>query len=168
MKRNKGYSLVELLVVIAIMGILIGAGITMSGVIPRFRLSSCRKNIISQLENTRTAGLSFRDAYLILYRTADGIYADTATSGTGSGVHTEKVGDGSVTLYYVLGNGGTQEELTPGNTLKLSYDRSSGAFKYPEINGAVKSDYCTELTLVNGSRRLSIRLIQVTGKAVAE
>lgn len=167
MARNKGYSLVEVLAVIAIMAVLIGAGVTMTGAIPRFRLSACRKNIISQLENTRTDALSFKEAYLILYRDGDGIYVETKSSRKDAQAVIEKVGEKSIEVYYVFGEGGTPVLLEVGDRLKLSFDRSSGAFRKPELNGSVKA-YCTGLYLRLGSREYRISLTPVTGKISAQ
>lgn len=178
-RDNRGFSLVELIVVIAILSVIAGVSVSMLGVVPKARVNSCAKKLVSQLEKTRTNSLSFKDASLYLYRDTDGIYADLVIDkgGTSPVTLTERIGDKELTVKYTLADGtggGTTYELgnvsDGGAKLILSFNRSSGAFKYPSIMDGTglgpteQTVYCNKITISYGSRVREIKLIPLTGK----
>lgn len=169
-KHNMGYSLVELVVVIAIMVVLAGAGISMTGLIPRNQVRKCAKNIITLVEKTRTEAMSFQDARLTIYRMGDGVYADmyVKKQGAESLVSTTLLGDEGIRVefdlddgsHFALGSGSEEVEK-----LTLRFDRSSGSFQNSILEpdkGIVAT--CSAIRISKGSAESILKLVKLTGK----
>lgn len=166
---NRGYSLVELIVIIAIVGILAGLSMVSIASVPQGQVKACTKELVYQLEHTRTNSLGYEGASLTLTMDADGVH--TKCSVTKKGVTTDEtktVGKAGIEIYYKIDGGALT--LLEDDALTLTYDRSSGAFKYPKLTvGGSESTldkYCTDIIIKKGSYQRQISLIPLTGKLV--
>lgn len=171
MKNHKGVSIIELVVVIAILSVLAGVTIFSVGVLSSWKLTKCTKSLETGLAATKAAVLSRNrletasdeqkaknvemqisneNGRLVLrvYREPDRV-----------------IGDRSIVLTYST-KAGTQEHqsvLANGETLTLTFDRSSGAFLPVATNGS-EDVYCTGLLLERREKTRTIVLVPVTGK----
>lgn len=167
MKNQKGVSIIELIAVIAILSVLTGVTVFSVGTLSSWRLTKCTKGLETGLALTRAASLSHNrldtahteNAGLKISNEAGRIVLRVY------GEPEQVVGDRSISLTY-LTKEGTQEHqkaLANGETLTISFDRSSGAFLPVDTNGS-EDIYCTGLLLERRGKTRTIVLVPVTGK----
>lgn len=154
---QKGFSLVELIVVIAIMAIVTTVGLTSFSLVTGQQVKSCTANIEGYIGQTRMQALSRDSGSLMLEVLDNGVFA---TLSSGENV---KVGSSGITISY-SSDDGSEVTLGEGDTLSLSFDRSSGAFSPLAETGA----YCTEIRVQGSGRLMRIVLIPRTGKFYVE
>ena len=170
-KQNKGVSLLELIVVIGIIAVLTGVAVLSFNVIPKSRVRSCLRIIVSTIEGTRMDALSFCDAEVKIYCNSEGVYADSIVykdAGTAS-IATEKIGGADMEVYFLTNeSGATEVLLEEGDGIIFSFDRSSGGFECLEgmLGGSsvVGNVYCKEIKVVSGDITGEIELVPLTGK----
>ena len=167
MKRNNsGMSLVEVIIVVAILSIVAG-GITLGiGFITRKPADECANKLRAALQSNRTTTMGKLSAELEIFGNSDGVWVVEIVDGTeknptrigSSGVNVEvKVSDGS---SYILDTGTpVQGSPLPSTPLKLSFNRSTGAF-----NPLPGGGYCTEIVISKGSLEKTLKLYYLTGK----
>ena len=162
-KDNRGLSLVELIIVIAIMVILTGLVATSIGLANSKPADECAKKIEATLQDLRISSMGKYDAYLEIYKSNNQIYAKQVLTMDGSGTTSEKlvvVGAKGVDLTYEFDNSGSYALLSDGSSIKIKYDRSSGAFAIPDgYSGRISGIKCTK-----GSRTVDLKLTLSTGK----
>lgn len=164
--ENKGYSLVEVVVTIAIMAVVVGGVVGLSGMIPRAQVNGCAEEMILQVEKTRTEAMSYRDAWIEIYKGTDGIYVDRVVDRNGNGtvdtgeMDTIYIGDPGIVIEYKAGSSYT----TLTEHLKLRFVRSTGGFKKPFVGSVESTEDCTGLKLSKGSFVREVELVPLTGK----
>lgn len=167
--KNKGYTLVEVVVVIAILAVVGGSFLSFSGMLPRSQINKSMEDLIYNIEKTRTDALSYKDARIEIYVGAEGVYVDRLVDRNGNGAieagerETSLLGNSSGDIQIKLG-GGSYEALT--QRLSIGFNRSSGGFTYPSLDGAQQTEYCTGIKLSKGSFVREIELVPLTGKLV--
>lgn len=187
MKRNqKGFSLIELIVVIAVMGILSVTGLLSLSLVTGQNIKGCVSDIESCISETKVQSMSRANAGLMLYAKSDGIYARLyvgtkepreLTAAEWESVEEQKIGKRGISISFKT-DGGGEIPLQEGgslldNSLILSFDRSSGAFKtlrQGTVSGVTinAGEYCTAIILESGQRSMQITLIPQTGKYYTE
>lgn len=172
--QNKGFTLVEIIIVLAILAVLAGSAIALTGLIPRRQVQSCTKKMVSQMEKTRTNAISFKDASLTLYKTADGVFVEMTVVKNGAAETVqEKLGNADLKIEYKVGSTGTYTEMgmaAAGNANKLiiRFDRSAGSFKDSSFGGMNLGDACTGIRVSKGRFVSELKLVKVTGKITYE
>lgn len=164
MKNNKGISLIELIVVIAIIGIVTGMAAMSLNSLLGFDVKESVNDLSSEISRARVISLSHGPRELKIYKDAgDGCYYVTFYStvlGEDS-VLAEKISAKNMKITYFTDKmAATGTEITDTNVLRLSFDKSSGAFK--PLNADL--DYCQKITVSKGSRQAVILLYPETGK----
>ncbi len=168
---NKGYSLVELIVIIAIIAVIGGVGVTVLAALPQGQVKSCAKELALEIEKTRTSSLGLEAASITITNDADGVHTQiTVKKGGTEIVESREAGKAGVQISYVLGSGTEIPLGTDG--LKITFNRSSGAFQYPKlVSGgaeATQTEYCTAIIIKKGGYERKITLVPLTGKLVQE
>ncbi|PXV93318.1 prepilin-type N-terminal cleavage/methylation domain-containing protein [Lachnotalea glycerini] len=156
MENNKGLSLIELIVVIAIIAILSAGTVISIGLIFQSDVKECSHKLAGYIGQAKITTMSKVSGDLELYQDAsDKDYYVTISSETTP----YKIGNSGLTITCVttLGN---EIVISNTNTLKLKFDRSSGAFKYLEGT----TDYCNQIKIQKKTKEISIYLIPETGK----
>ena len=184
MKDNKGFSLVELLVVVAIMGILSGFVFIGLPLLTGQNARECANNMSAALGREKNYALTrsgTADCYMELLLDANGylvkyyIPQNAVVEGHNPSdwvlAEEQKIGSGQVNVTCDFDDG-TSINITSGQSVKLVYNRTNGAFKE-----SVKSDgselgivgggsvHCTGITFDRG-RKYEITLYPDTGKHV--
>ena len=159
--NNRGFSLVELIVVVAIGAILIGASILSIASISGTAAKQCARNIESILNKTKVTTMGKDTAAIELYKDgADGAYYYKVTVTNGKGettAETKKIGRSNLEIRYSTDVSTTFDKaskLDASNTIKIEFDRSSGA---------EKTDI-SKIWVKHGSTEKTITIYKETGK----
>lgn len=161
MKRNnKGFSLVELIVTICIMAVVTTVGLLSFGLVSGRQVISCAEEINSYIGKTRVEALSRENAELEVWVASDGVYVNLSLGAT-PGQDTQ-VGKTNISVKYKTSTG-AEVTLTETQRLSLSFDRGSGAFKFPGMGAEVR-----EIIIGGGNHTRKIILIPQTGKYYIE
>lgn len=160
MKHNqKGFSLVELIIVMAIMAVIAVVGLTSFSLVTGQNVKSCASDLQSYIAQTKVQAMSRADETLTLKETSDGIYVNLSVEGKDV-----QIGKSGIQVKYQKSDGTTVNiSDAQAQTLTLSFDRSSGAFKPLEDNS-----YCTAISIHGAGRTYQITLIPSTGKYYLE
>ena len=157
MKQNKGFTLIELLVVVVIIGVIagfVGVSLSTSGSASAKKSASAINSYLSELRincmsrsGSPYAKLFLKDGLLCAeYYEGDKLVLETVLS------------DKRVATSYSK-DGSTQTEFK-GSTdpLRISYARSTGSLKEPDISG--------DLTIfVSGGAKIhSVSVVAITGR----
>lgn len=159
---NKGYSLLELIIVFAIIAVLMASVFYSIILVFSANAKSCANNIQRAIGDCKVTTMGKADAYMELYRDDSGVYTRmhiTESDGTVTDEEPEKVGTNRVNVGYTP-KGGTETELTPGTSIEIRFDRSSGGFK-ARAGGTLYD----EIYVRGGSKNYSIKMIELTGKS---
>jgi prepilin-type N-terminal cleavage/methylation domain-containing protein len=191
-KDDRGVTLVEMIIVIAIISVLAGASIFLYGLIPSGRVNSVARKTESGLEKTRNNALSFYGADYVFSMTNGAYYGlirvdrdmDGATDDMVNQGEAEELGKAvKVTVYCKGAAAGSTEEsyvLQNGNSMTISFDRSSGAFKpmagtFVNGGGTARSIsetdniYLTKIEVTSGmGHKRTIVCTRLTGKMSVE
>ena len=186
MKENRGFSLVEVLIVVAIMGIMIGFVFIGLPLLTGQHAKKCANNMSAALgkeKNYALARSGTADCYMELLLDADGYHVkyyipkNAVVTGAGPSdwvlAEDEVIGSQQVEVTCEL-EGGTSLDITTGQSLKLVYDRASGACK-PSFKGDGSGvglidsyvDHSTRITIDRG-KKYEITLLPDTGKHMLE
>ncbi len=155
-KNNRGYSLIELIVVIAILMIVAGGTILGVGVLSGKPADQCASSLNMAFSSHRVSakGKAYdaSKTYLIVKKESDDcIYTEESIDGNKT---TLKICSKGVDLSYV--QGGVTKTLSPGNSIKFTFDRATGAFKV--------GDDISLITIKKASREYNLTLYNLTGK----
>lgn len=158
-KNDRGFTLVEIIVVVVIMGVLVGIiSLSISSVFSS-RARRCAAEIDAYISMCKVNCMSRAgDIRIILDVDTNGsirgrYYEDTDL------VDTAIFSDSNVTAIFTTG--GIDTDLSITDTLTLSFDRSTGAFKPQSIVGGT-SIYCTSISVSSGKTYI-ITLVPSTG-----
>lgn len=176
MKNNKGFSLVEILIVVAIIAIMGGFMFLSLGLLSGQDAKECANNLSTVLDKEKNYALvkstGETDCYVEIKKETDGYYARyyVPQSAVGTGtvcISEEKLGKSSVIINgcYDDNFGDTnpavlKRGLTSGKTLKITYDRSSGAVKEVNLDGETDINVIT----IDKGRKYDIYFYIATGK----
>lgn len=185
MKNDKGFSLIELIVVIAIMTVLtVGTVMGMSSVF-QMEYHTVAKNIVANLNYTQTAAMAKSLAYLTLTSEKDAYYI-TVTEGKDDKQKTtrKKLCSRKNEIYYTTSQKPEPQELKEGESLCLSYRKTSGASlpmilsvsedgqfsfaSYNDADGTTQDVYCTGIEVKREEKTKKITIYPKTGKCQIE
>lgn len=174
-KDNRGLSLVEIIIVITILSIVAGVVTTGVSLASGRPADECAAKLQSVIQSGRLTAMGKLSVTLEIYMNDAGyIYIEETVTSEGENptdppvVRTTltRIGDIGVSLEFTLTNGVTTALLpNHANSLILSFDRSSGAFKPIEGYSDV---YCKTITISRGNREKELRLAYLTGKVTLE
>ena len=187
-EKNKGYTLVELVVVISIMAILLTIIVPNVSIIWSFRAKRAANSIASALDKTKVEAMNRLVREMKLEKRPDGYYItyylDRGKRAADiSEEDAEQIGPARLRISYTTDSeDGVVHELQEGESLILTYDRDTGAFRpiqssvisqseiteYLNDNKDIvfpdKGNYCTSIIVSGGARSRVITLIKDTGK----
>lgn len=173
--KNAGFSLIELIVVIAVMVIVAGIGISWISRLSGYRARECASKVASTLNGAKVKSLSKQqntgDAYWELKKGSDGryyvsvYYPEYSGGGYTLVEETSKVGKtSSLMVTYTDVDG--DHVVDSSNSLKLCYDRSTGAL-YEGSSGSVdKTKNISAINVSNGAKSYKIEIVAKTGKVI--
>lgn len=186
MKENKGFSLVELLIVVAILGIMISFVFIGLPLLTGQHARKCANNMVAALGKEKNYALTRSgtiDCYMELLLDSDGYHVkyyipkNAVVEGNDPSdwvlAEDEEIGSAQVDVTCEFKDG-TSFSITAGQSVKLVYDRASGACKESFsgdgtteglING--KLSPCTGITFDRG-RKYVITIYPDTGKHILE
>lgn len=161
MGDQRGVSLIELIVVLAIMGVVSTFGLLGLSLLTGQNIKSCYRQLDHYLDATKLTAMSKQEATLKLYKgTDDGIYIHLSATN-------EDIRIGKAGLTVRFGDGNNLYEADGTQTLKLCFDRSTGAFKEALLADDTPFS-CRTIVLSDGQRTYTMRLIPKTGKFYRE
>ncbi|MCM1118751.1 MAG: prepilin-type N-terminal cleavage/methylation domain-containing protein [bacterium] len=163
---NRGLSLVEIIVVIAIAAVISGFFILGIGMITGKPVEQCARQMKIVLEQCRTAamGKPTGDAYLVLTRDSEGVWATLYQGGVPD---KKMVGQSDVVVKVILD--GTEYDLKDSfpSGLRIDFDRSSGGLLASASPGG-GSAFCKSITMSRGSTTRTLTIVRLTGKIQIE
>ena len=167
---NRGVSLVEITIVVAIIAVVGAVGITSFNAMTGKPAQQCAQKLVYSLEKHRTTSVSRVGAYYVLsYNAAtkeivaEEFVSNDLTAGYSS-VGKSVIGASNVEVTYYVDGDATAYNLNSG-AIRLSFDRSSGAFKpLSSTNTATDGKYCTKIVASRGGRDFEVTLVPFTGK----
>lgn len=171
-RKDSGFSLVELLVVIAIMAVCTGMVTLSFRVLSGRRAKQCRDELMTTLDGVRTATLGKKAVTAVITAGSDGyeLTVESTADGTTTTTKSSKIAGESVTLYYAVTADGSDTsgwiEITGSNSLKLEFDRSSGALKAQGSGDTGSQVY--HIFAVENNKTYGIRIYPETGKLMKE
>ena len=175
MKNNKGFSLVELIIVVAIMAIMGGFIFMSFGLLTGQDARKCANNLSTVLDKEKNYALAKSaeaDCYVEISLTSDGYFAEYYVPKKAVGtdvvsIGKEEIGKASVMIscYYDDGSGTPSLKGTlSGGTLKIVYNRVSGAIKEINLNGTTDIN----MIRIDKGRTYEINIFTATGKHTLE
>lgn len=167
--NNGGYSLIEMIIVIAIIAVIMGTVFYSIILVFSANARTTANSIQRAIGDCKVTAMGRSDAYMKLYRNADGIVYTRMyiwDSGAGSGgdyvaSEPQKVGPKKVNVAYEA-KGGTRTELSNGesNGIEIWFDRATGGFKADGSGNLYRIIY-----VEGGSKKYEIVLTELTGKS---
>ena len=157
--NNKGLTLVELIVVVAIMGIVSIGGISGINLIYSTSAKETSSKLNSALNRARTEAMSRSQASLDIYEQDSEYYVKFKINGAEEAPI--RVGTSRVNVSYTDTQGNTKK-LTAPNSLKIEFDRETGAFK--PLDSGSGDAYLKKITVSSGTKVYTITCERLTGK----
>ena len=157
-KNNKGFSYIELILVIAIAAILMGlVGLTI-GLVSRTNVNKAADKLYTTLNQARATSMGRGNSTEIEIYCKDGEYyyfvGDPAKDDKDE-LSVSFISKPAVVSYINAGDTDATA-IGEGGSLKLKYDKASGAF--------ASSVSCEYIIISNGDKEAKIRLYHATGK----
>ena len=159
-KNNKGFSLTELIVVIAVMGVVMIGGVITLGLLYSASAKEASSKLNSALNKTRTECMTKSSASILIEEKADSRYYITYNI-SGNDQPAVLIGDSRVVISY-KDSENDSTTIAGSNTLTISFDRETGAFK--QINAEGTPVYCKEIHIEAGHKTYTIQCERLTGK----
>lgn len=183
-KDNKGFSMVELVIVIALIAVLGSVLVYSFSLVTGQEARQCANNISTVLDKAKNYSLTksaSSDAYVEISKEASGEYVatyyapdspinDSAVPGSADYVQLENENIGKRTVRVTVSlEGGASSEINETTSLRIYYDRVSGAFKEAVIVSGTSETkaYCSQIEIVRG-RTYRISFFNPTGKHTLE
>ena len=187
-EKNKGYTLVELVVVVSIMAILLTIIVPNVSIIWSFRAKRAANSIAAALDKTKVEAMNRLVGEMKLEKRSDGYYItyylDRGKRAADiSEEDSEQIGPSRLRISYTTDSeDGVVHELQEGESLILTYDRDTGAFRpiqsdvvtQSQVNEYLENNqdiafhnteyYCTSIIVSGGARSRVITLVKDTGK----
>lgn len=190
---SRGFSLVEMIIVVSIFSILLGVLVPSLNSVLGFRVQRATNSIAAALDKTRIEAMSRLVGEMKLEKRSDGYYIsyylDRGKTADVKEDEAEKIAPAGMSITYTTyptsspaGPVVTQQSLTEGSPLIITYNRSTGEF-LPIQSASLKSEdilnvlrangeipfrstdnYCKSITISGGFRTRTITLDQPTGK----
>lgn len=173
-RKNGGYSLVEIVIVIAIMAILTGGLFFSVNLVFGANAKTCANDIRAAIAQNKVNAMGKSEAKVVIERDAANscIYATqligTYNKSTGilewntADSKREKIGNAKVYVEFTT-KSGVSTELTPGDSVEICFDRSTGSFKANDA-GIIYSEVLVE----GGRRSFTVVMTELTGKVSVE
>lgn len=165
-KNNYGYSLVEIIIVIAIMMVLTGGLFFSVVMVFGANAKTCANDLRGAITQNKINAMGKSEAKLVIYRDNNNqcVYAQQCimNGGTWENKDAEKISNARVYVVFTAEDG-TTTELTPGTSVEICFDRSSGSFKANDA-GIIYSEILVE----GGNRSFTVVLTKLTGKVSVE
>lgn len=179
-RQDRGFSMVELIVVTAIMAVLSVAAVSGIGMVSGWKLNQSVKRLESALDETKINAMSREACILEISKDAAGDYYIKMT-----GAEDEKLADDRISISYLRDDAAVEYPLEESQPLRLSYQRSSGAFSpliltwqvdesasagkrytysYQTTGSGGNYSYCSGIIVRMGTRETVIRLVKDTGR----
>lgn len=166
--------MVEMIVVVTILAIVGGTVMLGIGIITGKPAEKCANKLQSLMQRNRITTMGKLEARLEIYMGDDEcVYVKEVilTAGEASAkVTTSQIGEKGVKMYYRLNGESSYQEIGgESNSLIISYDRSSGAFKdLSPMGTGMAGRYCEEIKVEKGNKTKILKLITRTGKIMVE
>lgn len=169
-KNNKGFSLVELIIVIAIIAVILGTAFFSLNLVFGANAKTCANDIKNAIAQGKINAMGKSNAYVEIFRdtTDQCIYARQCIleNGTWAIGEAELISNARVYVGFVP-EGGTETELAPGDSVRISFDRGSGSFREFH-DGATVAPVYSEVLVRGGTRAYRLVLTKLTGKVNIE
>jgi len=175
---NKGFSLVEIIIAVFVLTILLTWGFRNLGVLDSYDCRQCRTQLEAAMQSnkidclskskTNTNTITSADSYLEILYENNSVYAISHVQGVNKSK--EEISKRMRTkIAYRKSGSGTDIELINGESIKIGYNRSTGAF-LPLTSGGVGTNpvYISHLVIKTGKHKKVLRLETKTGKIVIE
>lgn len=163
---NGGYSLVELIIVIAIMAALMGGVFFSVSMVFGANAKTCANNIQRAIADCKVTTMGKQDAYLELYRDANGnvytkLYVYEKSGAAPTEGEPQKMGNSRVYVGYAKAGESVEaaQSLNEGDSVVIKFDRSSGSFDETAYTD------CAQIVVRGGSKNYALEFIQLTGKS---
>gem|GEM_PF-1320102 len=163
MHDRKGFSLIELIVVIAILAIVSVVSLRAFYSLGSWKVKKCVSAIDGGLDQAKVTALSKSDAVFRIYKKGTEYWMAIDVKDTEE--ENERIAKEPAVISYVT-NEGTEADIQEGDSesLKLQYDRSSGAFKPIGSTAGGRDIYCSSIIVTSGNNTKTIVLYYATGK----
>ena len=166
---QKGFTLIELVIVAAVVTIMASLSLTMLGRIKYANTEKMVNYVYDALKKLQITAMSKSEAnYLHIYKEGDTYYYITSTSPS---YHAASMGTkgtslgGNIKIYKVVGALGSDEEITGGTRIAISY-KKDGCIREKDADGHALEDI--RKIVIKGSFDVEIRINPKTGKCVVE
>ena len=170
MKHDEGLSLIELIVIIAIAGVLVSVvGISIT-VVSRQKVSNAASDVRGQFQTAQTIAMSKDNCYMQIETNSNDETIFTIYSSNNTILDKVTVSNKiNVSLHF---SGGSSVTMDSYSIVRIFYNRESGAFDRayacgdadPSINIGSSIVIPSSIEFSNGSKSVSLRLTELTGK----
>ncbi|MDO5136143.1 MAG: prepilin-type N-terminal cleavage/methylation domain-containing protein [Eubacteriales bacterium] len=191
-RKNSGFTLVELVVIVGMLTVLLGLLVPSLNSILGFRGRRAAGAIASALSKTKVEAMNRLVGEMELTRESDGYYITYHLDrgrGNVQADQKEKIAPKSVRISYTTtASPGSEIPLRQGDSLILTFNRETGAFRPIQRNALTQSlidtqleagedvtfpdkagnPYCEKILVRSGAGTRTILLIQETGNYVEQ
>ena len=157
-KNDKGFTFIEIVVVIVVIGIVAGISALSLGSLNSASAKNCSSQLNAYISKCRVASLSRAGEVYIKIKMQDGKVIGEYYEG-GTLKETKTLSNGRAKVSYKVDE--ITSELSDGQELKLSFNRSTGALNPQTVGG---EDYCTDIYITGGTKTYTISIVSATGK----
>lgn len=163
MRDRKGFSLIELIVVIAILAVVSVVSLRALYSLGSWNVKKCASLIDGGLDQAKVTALSKSDAVFRIYKSGTEYWMALDVNGTEE--ENQRIAKAPAVITYVT-NEGTVSSVEAGDpgSLKLQFDRSSGAFRPIGSTDGGRDIYCSSIIITSGDNTKTVVLYYATGK----
>lgn len=168
-KNNSGFSLVELIVVIGIMAVLLTTVLFSISMIFSAGAKGCADALENAIADTKINAMGRAGAYLEIKRSDDGHILVTQYIRKDEWMEyneTKSIADKNIYLSTSPAKVSMAENLQPGESYYVAFDRSSGAFvdSVKDKEGLTRTCVTDQLYIKGGNRYYELTFYGLTGK----